>query len=436
MATGEQDWVAVAGHPHTPENLLLVLARTGLPEVHRALANRAYVPGEVRMLLTERATGEPAPHRDLSVDEMWRLLAPLITPFDVHHISAIEAGDRYHHRVEMIAPVTDPRHVRWAGLAENLATPDEILRLLAATDIPVVLLTVAHREDFSPAVAELLADHWRTTGVDLLYTPACNGNLPEHLLRELAAADDEARANAAGAPNLPPELLPVLLDDPSPKVRVVATGRDDLSLAQLTRLARDPDVEVRRCLGYRCRDLPMNVVEILAADPSPKVRAEVIDVVGANWVPVFAKDPDPNVRALVARDRVSSMLLIDELVRDEHPAVRLGVCRSRYLKPRHLALLADDPDEAVRKNVEWRLYGPKPRPAQVARPLSEEEQERFAAGNARLARIHEAYTTHTAPDVLTGYAVGDDELAAQAACANESLPVATMWRLVAPLSGA
>ena len=73
-------------------------------------------------------------------------------------------GGRNQYRVGMAHPVTDPLHVRLAGLAENLAAPDELLQLLAATDIPVVLLTVAARDRISQEVTELLTARWRATG--------------------------------------------------------------------------------------------------------------------------------------------------------------------------------------------------------------------------------------------------------------------------------
>lgn len=297
---------------------------------------------------------------------MFRRYPAGMSAFGVHGSIHHELDDgRYRIRLQMIEPVTSPEHRRWAGLAENIATPEEILLLLATSDVPVVLLTLAERRHHSPAMVESLAAHWRRTGVAALLMPAAD-ELPEPLLRELAAAPDPwARAVAAASAALPADLLPVLLNDPEPRPRIVCTGRDDLTPAQLEQLARDPDPEVREFVGY-LRDLPANVVRLLAGDPEPGVRVQVADRAEPHWSP--ANDPQPEVCDVIAERR----------------------------------------------------------PLPTAEPVVPKD--------GYFDRVELARDPGTAPGVLTGLALGDHELnVVQEACANESLPVPTMWTLVEPL---
>ncbi|MGW6934024.1 HEAT repeat domain-containing protein [Lentzea sp. NPDC054927] len=269
----------------------------------------------------------------------------------------------------------DPQRIRCLGLTVNPSAPDEVLLVLASSDLPDVMEHLSRRRSLPLAIVGLLIGYWRRTGdVAPLGYPSGRRYLSEDLVRELATAHGPAeRSVAAEAMPLPVELMEVLVRDDEVEVRLLVAGRPDL---------------------------PESVAEILVQDPDSYVRRHVVDQVGPQWLPVLARDPEPAIRAFAAWSPATSEDLVDEL--------------------------AHDPDPWVRRTVEERRSPiEKPSSNHTPREVQDSEEERAA---------RPAADPDTPPGVLTDLALGDHNLLVlYKACRNPALPIPAMRRIVEPL---
>ncbi|MET9387898.1 hypothetical protein ABZY09_44650 [Streptomyces sp. NPDC002928] len=183
------------------------------------------------------------------------------------------------------------------GLATNEALPSELVdRLIAVADADIAD-GLASRADLSHEQAVDLATRVEESAVRLAY---------EGLL---TAADVN--------PLTHPEVALALLDKRC----------GDLEWAWL--LAEDPDAEHRAKLAA-CPDLPVDVREMLAADPDVRVVAELALWTTADLAARLARHPHAEVRRAVAANEATPPQVLAMLITGEGlpPAERCLVCDS------------------------------------------------------------------------------------------------------------
>ncbi|MFC7793181.1 hypothetical protein [Streptomyces cinereoruber] len=171
----------------------------------------------------------------------------------------------------------------WARTALAIHTeslpPDLLTRLLDDPD-PQVRRCLAQRADLpAPARARLARDPDPEVRAKLAQW--CT-EAPEDV-RRLLLTDPEPQVRGAACdvyfrrlphPVPPADLWPALLADPATRAGVVAHLRP-LALETAVALAADPDEKVRRAVAAH-PELPPDLVEALARDEDPVVRAEVL----------------------------------------------------------------------------------------------------------------------------------------------------------------
>lgn len=296
------------------------------------------------------------------------------------------------------------------GLARNPATPAPILIRLLDTD---AAYTICLRRHLPSELVEAMVSHPQAR---IRLFLAQHPHVPEaqraRLIRDpdprvracLAAGDTDAgrhpltlppeayevlvtdededvRLALTGAFRLPDHLWPVLLDDPSPRVRLFAQLRlaprdpdlaatllDDpavsgwhrgnlLSQAKLPRdrfasLAADPSAEVRAAIAAN-RLLPHDLVTALGRDPEPSVR------LAASMHPCLSEQERAEIDYTVGpRDRVQTppcwssqsddLDLMRQAATSAHLGLRRAAARSRHLPQDLVAFLAADEDFIVR----------------------------------------------------------------------------------------
>lgn len=187
-----------------------------------------------------------------------------------------------------------------AGGAEDLAAarhlPDSVAARLA--------------RDPDPDVRSALAHHDR----------------PEHGRHALFAADPDAevRECLARNPLVSGELLAVLACDEEPAVRrAAALAWADPPEDALRALLTDPEPSVRAAASTRRP--PADLRAALLADPATRLHAVAVLDLDPETVSRLAADPDEEMRRRVARHPGLGARLRDVLARDADPAVRGAV---------------------------------------------------------------------------------------------------------------
>ncbi|MEV6964658.1 hypothetical protein AB0M47_06035 [Hamadaea sp. NPDC051192] len=259
-----------------------------------------------------------------------------------------------------------PAEARWAGLAENQATPDEILLDLVATESRLARIVLAYRWLLPPAIARRLA----TIAIETR-----DPGLVAALAEQRYLTDDEIWALMdSGFPEVlsslafiadPPDgLLERLAVDADSSVRYMVACRPGLGRPLVELLAADPDVEVRIALGGIVADPPSYQAEIQLRDPEWSVRVGVVTHLEPELLPVAMADSHPRVRAAVAEHPQVADELLARLAVDESPEPRWAAAfagwRSWSLsplsaRPEWQQRLVDDPDPQVRFAIVRRL---------------------------------------------------------------------------------
>jgi hypothetical protein len=209
---------------------------------------------------------------------------------------------------------------------------DQLTRLAAdqAVEVPTAVsshpgLTEQQRDRIDIDVSTVYGDgHFGTNDVSWRWVGWPYGPVPtlDDALRWASSVNPLLRRRAARNPQLPPDVVTALADDPDLGVRVLLAGHHPAAPPAL--LLRSY-LEYHRCGRDRLRDLPQFPTDGLAH---------------------FADHPDPTVRQLVARDRHADPALVDRLLNDPNPDVRQAMASSPRLPvPRVIALL-DDPELA------------------------------------------------------------------------------------------
>ncbi|MGW3287368.1 hypothetical protein ACWDR3_22295 [Streptomyces sp. NPDC001002] len=215
------------------------------------------------------------------------------------------------------------------GLAGNPALPPEFIRRLFAHRRSFG--RVAKRPDLTDdMIAEIIAidDHWLT------HSLALNPGLPHAVRIHLAEHPDPGIRGALviGAGSAPREVLERLLDDPDVLVRERLAESDHLPPDLRARLAADPEPTIRATVAQCWTQAPESVRRLLLTDPEDRVRA------GA-CATYFRRLPHP----------VPPADLLPALLAD--PVTRAGAVRHCTMDADTTRRLADDPDEAVRREL-------------------------------------------------------------------------------------
>jgi hypothetical protein len=236
---------ALAENPALPGPMLDALVATMDPEVHRELLRRTDLPDRLRRRL-------------LAADEDDEPL-PAVPSLDPQRAGLEERLSYLDH--------PNPAFRRAVALSPDL--PAAAVHTLAADpDWPTRLLVCERHGDVVPpeALAEAATTHPGHTRWDLLRNP----RLPVGVaVRHLAdAADDPlARQAVATRPDLPPDVLLRLLDDPEPGVRYSAAANPALPADRVRELLDGDDAALREAAAGNPA-LPVAELERLTASAS------------------------------------------------------------------------------------------------------------------------------------------------------------------------
>ena len=156
--------------------------------------------------------------------------------------------------------------------------------------------------------------------------------------------------------------MPIVPDDKpedysrskNPVARILAIRQHTASPADLERLAKDPDLDVRAAAIAELDDREFLRARENPAKVEKTVDDRIFEVAGANAArrAELAWDPSPRVRATVARV-VAELEVIRQLSRDREEMVRRAVLRNPHTHeaPNILRLMARDPDGGIRRRV-------------------------------------------------------------------------------------
>lgn len=184
----------------------------------------------------------------------------------------------------------------------------------------------------------------------------------------------------------------------------------------LTRLAKDPDPEVRAAVAENSLT-PPEILKILAKDKSREVRERVA---GNTSTPVETLDVMAKVsylRELIAENPSISMTLLKELSVNRNEDVRRAVAQNPTTPPEILVLLAKDTEYSVRHNVAYN----RTTPAEALVILAKEAGYMIRAGVAR--------DRNTPPELLEELASDDIAEVRFSVAANPSAPLDLIFRM-------
>lgn len=283
------------------------------------------------------------------------------------------------------------RHERiLRGLARNpAAPPDVVWRLIR---LPVVDVVAHRRTDITDDLAEAIVN------IGDVHTSALlghNNRVPVSVRWRLAGhPDPDVRAAAVrhGAPDdvpagreVPSELLRHLAEDPDPTVRAMVAEHSRTPDETRTRLARDPDIEVRKTLAARWQRAPEAVRRALLTDSEPAVRAAAL----SPWHP----PPPADLHELLLGEPLTCSGVIPHVALNEELADRLAAVTDENVRQAlagHPDLpaavrdrLAHDPDIAVRLRLVLNPGTPDDLRARLYDRLNAEagQAERFFVGH-------------------------------------------------------
>jgi hypothetical protein len=202
------------------------------------------------------------------------------------------------------------------ALAEQTTDPDE-LRALASSRFTAVRAAVAQNAATPDEVLEVLVED-------------------RHHLPRFAVAH-----------NLKPSALALALRAPDSSVRRVLAQRQDLPAAVIQTLIQDPERDIRVGLGWSTRD--EGVLRSLAADADSRVRGVVPfnAVTPDDLIDALARDPDRGVRCSVVTSYRASEEQLQRLLRDKSSLVRYWVLQYYSRRPDILDALDHDPDSEI-----------------------------------------------------------------------------------------
>ncbi len=433
---------ALAANPHVDPVIRLRL----LDDPERRVVD--LVRADPDLALPDRAF---LPYLDRLVEQFRR---DLLTAVELRG-EVIEVGIRDQRSVSAVAthpePLVRAAAVDLLGLVRETSR-NRLREALLQDDVPEVRAATAHFF----AERERVQEPADLPGNGYAYRGMLSERRLSPALIEYVLADRDGWHGAeamATNPTLPPEVVEALFEHPSADVRRGLAQRDDLTGAQLARLAADPDVSVRTAVsvhpGLSEKDRAAIDIDVTTAPwdrrvdlcwhhrpalPSPPLppsaesvrfatsvnpllrrRAAVDPRLPADAVTTLADDPDPAVRALLAHHHPAAPpdLLLRVFREYEHRRCDRGRLLALPNFPTAaLARFAHDRDPAVRRLV---ARDPEADPAIVDR-LTHDPDATVREAMAACPRL----PVDRIVDLL------DDTELAESAAANPALPVPVM----------
>jgi nucleoid DNA-binding protein len=151
----------------------------------------------------------------------------------------------------------------------------------------------------------------------------------------------------------PAEILGVMADDESKRIRIAVAKHHNCPESLLFRLATDPDKEVREGVASRYDSLSTKLMEDLARDAEPEVRRTIVrrEDCPVELLRVLAIDSNSDVRCSVAANEVCPTDLLRSFAIEPDPWIRVSVGRNTVCPSDLLAMLATDESDDVREAV-------------------------------------------------------------------------------------
>lgn len=358
----------VARSPHLPTDVATLLAEHPHMAVRRALATNAKTPPS---LLAALAAGPTLP------------TARLCYGCD----GTVEPPPGMWCRGGHEDALVDLQY----AIVSNPATPGAVAETFVDHPAAYVRWALAGRRDLSPtAYRRLASDPVPGVRGDVAENPT----IGENLIRQLAQdTDPEVRRRLAHNPTIPLDVLADIASTtrigPTLLPRIAAATPDEVE-----RLSRSPVAAVRMALAERA-DLPANVVDRLAEDPDAKVLKSLAPnpMLTHEQLRVMLATHGRRVAARLARNPTCSPELLHELATHVPPVQRA------------YRFIAEHPNATGSTLVEC---------------LRDEQARPIAARHPNLP-----------VGVLVDLLNDPDELVAEAAAANPSLPRSVMEHLLA-----
>jgi len=314
---------------YVPDETYLILARDPDPDVRREILSSSDVPTHVKLVLAE----DP----DLR---------------DIVHLRHGDYGQSLaaYHRM-LTSPDAADRRI---ALQNRRHTP-------SATLIPALLADPDSRADaarhcpLTPAQASELA---RDPNPGIRSALAENPHVPDDVAHALAHDDDPAvRTALIYRPDIPIDLLdtiaePVDSHQRTQHVNWLRERRDQSDL--IAAYARSRSVIHRRTVAI-CRDLPAEIIDVLATDDDFGVRLMLAEQHPDEVPTTLLTDLVFTWNGYSSYDIVRNPRLpadtIDELTRSDNAQHRWLAALSDRLTSEQRALLADDPDPKIAAHI-------------------------------------------------------------------------------------
>ncbi|MEH2026489.1 HEAT repeat domain-containing protein [Nostoc sp.] len=281
----QQYHIRGASHPNTPATVLRQLARDSYLATVRAVARNANTFPETLEVL--------ASHPDLTT-RLAVVRNPNTPPRALTQIvlSTQNSGNTPNQTVDMLKSAFPGNHNDvLQSIAGNPRTPIEALEILA-------------RREFIGA------------------TPDPQAFFP-------ATTDDRIVRSLAYNPSLTPQLLGILIQDPSVEVRLCLVRHPNLTEALWLRLAEDTAISVREAVAAAI-NAPVSILELLARDEQVEVRTKVATNRNTpiTVLQLLASDENPSVRTAVASNPQLAETILTQLANDEKVEVRRAVAQN------------------------------------------------------------------------------------------------------------
>ncbi|MEH2245507.1 HEAT repeat domain-containing protein [Nostoc sp.] len=141
--------------------------------------------------------------------------------------------------------------------------------------------------------------------------------------------DDSIVRSLAYNPSLTPQLLGILIQDPSVEVRVCLVRHPNFTEALWLRLAENTAISVREAVAAAI-NAPVSVLELLAQDEQVEVRTKVATNRNTpiTVLQLLASDENPSVRTAVASNSQLAETILTQLANDEKVEVRRAVAQN------------------------------------------------------------------------------------------------------------
>lgn len=275
----------VASHPNTPATVLRQLARDSYVATVRAVASNANTFPETLEVLASHPDFTTRLEVVRNPNTPPRALAEIV-------LSTQNSGNTPNQTVDMLKSAFPGDHNDvLRSIAGNPRTPIEALEILA-------------RREFIGA------------------TPDPRSIIPP-------TTDDSIVRSLAYNPSLTPQLLGILIQDPSVEVRVCLVRHPNFTEALWLRLAEDTAISVREAVAAAI-NAPVSVLELLALDEQVEVRTKVATNRNTpiTVLQLFASDENPSVRTAVASNPQLAETILTQLANDEKVEVRRAVAQN------------------------------------------------------------------------------------------------------------